>query len=375
MNNMLMIPSPRNIRDAVANASHKILYGPIADLRPMPADLIDDGPKRSIYRYRTVETVIPTGPPVLLVPPLGASATRAYDLRRGCSLAEHLVSTGRRTYLLDYGQISYADRDMGLEHWVNDVLPPAIQRVSEDAGGQPVQLVGWCLGGIFSTLAAAAHPDLPIASISSIAAPIDFTKIKLAAPLLPLTKLTGGAEAALLTLFGGIPQPLVKRGYQLLGIDKYLLRPLTTLTNLNNADFLAQIEAVDAFTDQMLAYPGRTIGQMYRSFFRDNDLASGTVRIGGKPVRLSDVKVPVLVIAGKGDALAPQKAVYPLTRLLTGSPQVRFDIGPGGHLGVLTGRAARHTTWARLDKWLDEGAVKHGLRAPKKQKEATASHS
>ncbi|WP_202638543.1 hypothetical protein [Bailinhaonella thermotolerans] len=26
-------------------------------------------------------------------------------------------------------------------------------------------------------------------------------------------------------------------------------------------------------------------------------------------------------------------------------------MAPGGHLGVLTGRAARHTTWPCLDAW------------------------
>ncbi|WP_460366617.1 alpha/beta fold hydrolase [Actinocorallia lasiicapitis] len=369
-----MIPSPRNLRDAAGNVTHKVLYGRLADLRKMPADLIDDGHKRTVYRYRPAKPVIPTGPPVLLVPPLAADAAAAFDLRRGCSLAEHLVSTGRRTYLVDYGQIAYADRDLGLEHWIDEVLPGAIRKVSEDAGGQPVQLVGWCLGGIFAVLTAAAHRDLPIASLTSIAAPVDFDRLTLAGPLRPLTRLTGGAESVLLTMFGGIPQPLVKRGYQLLGIDKYLMRPLTVLANLNNADLLAQIEAVDAFTDRMLAYPGRTIGQIYESFFRRNDLARGTVSVAGRDVHLSDVAVPALVIAGRSDGIAPWRAVHPLTRLLTGSPKVRFDTAPGGHLGVLTGRAARSTTWTRLGRWLDENALSHGLRAPRAPREV-ASHS
>jgi polyhydroxyalkanoate synthase len=33
---------------------------------------------------------------------------------------------------------------------------------------------------------------------------------------------------------------------------------------------------------------------------------------------------------------------------------VRFEVCPGGHLGVLTGRSARHTTWRALDAFLDE---------------------
>ena len=59
------------------------------------------------------------------------------------------------------------------------------------------------------------------------------------------------------------------------------------------------------------------------------------------------------------------RAVVPL---LTGSPQVRFEVVPGGHLGMLTGRAARSTTWTAIDEWVDEWSrgplpTKKGSRA------------
>ncbi|HEX4470745.1 MAG TPA: alpha/beta hydrolase, partial [Nocardioides sp.] len=40
--------------------------------------------------------------------------------------------------------------------------------------------------------------------------------------------------------------------------------------------------------------------------------------------------------------------------LLTGSQETRFEIVPGGHLGMLTGREARTGTWPVLDAWFDE---------------------
>ena len=36
-----------------------------------------------------------------------------------------------------------------------------------------------------------------------------------------------------------------------------------------------------------------------------------------------------------------------------GVADLRLETAPGGHLGVLTGRAARATTWRRLDAQLD----------------------
>ncbi len=119
---------------------------------------------------------------MLLVPPL-AAPTISFDLRRGCSLAEHFIAMGHPTYLVEYGSIAFSDRDLGLEFWVRDVLPNAIRTVSEDAGGRPVQLLGWCLGGIMSLLAVAADPTLPVASVATVAGPFDFTRVRLAAPI------------------------------------------------------------------------------------------------------------------------------------------------------------------------------------------------
>jgi polyhydroxyalkanoate synthase len=69
-------------------------------------------------------------------------------------------------------------------------------------------------------------------------------------------------------------------------------------------------------------------------------------------IDLADVRVPVLVVAGTNDVLAPRDAVEHVVDLLPGSPDVRFMTAKGGHLGVLTGRGARDTTWRYLDTFL-----------------------
>ena len=57
--------------------------------------------------------------PVLFVPPL-AAPTISFDLRRGCSMAEHFIAMGHPTYLVEYGSIAFSDRDLGLEFWVRE---------------------------------------------------------------------------------------------------------------------------------------------------------------------------------------------------------------------------------------------------------------
>jgi polyhydroxyalkanoate synthase subunit PhaC len=338
-------PAPEDVIAAAVNLAD-LVRGRVADLRRMPAALVDAGPQRSLFRYHPLDDAPDERrdePAVLLVPPLAAPAI-CFDLRRGCSLAEHLVQAGRRTYLLDYGAINFANRRLGLEHWIDEVIPAAMRAASADAGGRPLHVVGWCLGGIMATLAVAADNDLPVAAVALVASPFDFSKVPLVAPLRPI--------AALYSMLGGAPAPLVKRGYQLAGLDKYLLKPYTIASNLHRRELLAQIEAVDHFTNRMHAYPGRTFGQLYHRFFRTNDLADGRLALRDRTVCLDEVRVPVLAVAGTGDGIAPVAACHAVGDLLPNAPSVRLETAPGGHLGVLTGRAARSTTWRLVDEFL-----------------------
>jgi polyhydroxyalkanoate synthase len=348
---MLGLPSAGDALGAAVNLYDATIRGGLADTRRMPSELIDEGPLRRVHRY------LPLGRgrrrsasmPVLLVPPLAAPAL-CFDLRRGCSLAEHLLRRGHETYLVDYGPVRFSDRSLGLEHWIEDVLPSAVRAVSHDAGDRPVQLVGWCLGGILALLSQCADDELAVASTALVASPFDFSRVPLVAPLRPIAAVTQGQIVTrIYRALGGAPAPLVKRGYQLAGIDKYVMKPWTVATNLHDRELLAQIEAVDIFMDNMHAYPGRTFGQLYHRFFRSNDLADGRLALSDRTLELTDVGRPVLAIAGEGDGIAPVAACHHLGDLV---PSVQLETAPGGHLGVLTGRAARGTTWVLLDQFL-----------------------
>ncbi|NUR06265.1 MAG: alpha/beta fold hydrolase [Nocardioidaceae bacterium] len=374
-----MIPTPDQVVSAAANVAHKVLYGGLADLRPMPRTLIDDGVLREVYHYRPRGSAREHGDPVLLVTPLAAPAL-CFDLRRGCSLVEHFVDAGRPTYLVEYGEVSFANRSLGMEHWVDEVVPAAITEVSKHAGGRPVHVVGWSLGAIFALLVAADRPDLPIASLTTVGAPVDVTQVPLVAPIRPFLGL-GGERAGLVTqayrIMGGAPKPLVRRAYQLSSFDKLVTRPIAIAAKLDDADFLAQVEAVDRFTRNMIAYPGRTFGQLYHRLLKGNQLATGTVSLDDREISLADLTVPLLAFAGASDGIAPVQSVRPVVDLVTGVDDLRFEVVPGGHLGMLTGRAARGSTWRIMDEWLTrhatpEPATKATKKPAKKPAKKTA---
>ena len=58
---MDLIPKPDQVLAAAGNVAHSLLYGGLADLRPMPRTLIDEGTLREVYHYRPAAKVLEIG--------------------------------------------------------------------------------------------------------------------------------------------------------------------------------------------------------------------------------------------------------------------------------------------------------------------------
>ena len=362
---MDLIPKPDQVASAASNVAHKLIYGGLADLRPMPRTLIDDGPLREVYHYRPQKKTRETGDPVLLVTPLAAPAL-CFDLRRGCSLVEHFVQKGRPTYLVEYGEISFKNRKIGMEHWVEEVVPEAIKSVSEHAGGRPVHVIGWSLGGIFAALAAADRPELPIASLTVVGSPFDVKQVPMVAPLRPILRLTdGGIVTQIYRMLGGAPKPLVRRAFQLSSGTKLITKPIAILQNLDDSEWLAQIEAVDRFTDNMIAYPGRSFGQLYHRMLKHNQLLTGKVDLSGHEIDVAEHQ-------GAGADLRRQHRRHRPDQRRQGPGQAAHQ-RPRGALRDRPGRPPRHAHRPRRprDDLGDDGrvdrAVLHPRRPPRPQ--------
>ncbi len=351
-----LLPDPQALVRETRAAYRSITGGGFADMRRMPSTVLLDEPKCTVHRYDATAAQTQTLP-VLLIPPMAAPAT-CFDLRRGCSMVQYLLDQGRPTYMVDYGDISsLRDQDLGLEFWIDQVLPDAIRTVIEDSGASGVHLVGWCLGGILEMFTAAAHPDLPIVSVTAVASPFDFREVRVLDPVRWLEGITGGAlTTTLVRVLGGIPGRA--NGWIYRGLDplKQIKKPLVQLQNRDDPDTLAQIEACDVLMDSMEAYPGRSISQIYHSLIRTNRFSEGLLLLkDDRVVDLAQVRVPVMALAGTGDLFfAPAASAFHVADLLPNSPRVRLETAPGGHLGVLTGRTAHDTTWKYVEQFMSE---------------------
>ncbi len=321
----------------------------------LPATIVYDEPHRQLRRYDADPAAIPAPGtrPVLLVPPLAVS-TRCYDLRPGQSLAGHLVATGRTTYVVDYGAITFADRSMGFEDWIDDILPTAITSVSAAHGGAGVDVVAWSLGGTLSLLTAAAHARLPIASITAFGTPIDYTKIPAIRPILTADRFLGTRAVTRPTAaLGGVPSRLVQASYRAMAPKRELTKALHLARNIHDTEALARTGAIDDFIGTMPGYPGRAYHQIHSRLMVRNELAQGTVHLGrDRAIRLADIAARVLFVGSATDNIADGPSVAAGPSVVPGA---RYAAADGlSHLGLVAGPQAHRLSWPLLDAFLAE---------------------
>lgn len=314
-----------------------------------PTEVVHDEPHRTLRRYVGPAT---SGRPVLLVPPLAVS-TDCYDLRPGQSLAAHLADQ-RPAYVIDYGPITFADRGMGFEDWITDILPTAIRRVSEEHGGVDVDVIGWSLGGTLLYLTAAHDPSLPVAGLVALGTPVDYSKNPATALTQKIGRLTGGRLGSVpAVVLGGVPRHVVRGAFRATAPRRELTKPLYALRNLGDTEALARMQAVERFMGRMPGYPGRLYLQMYQRLVLRNELLSGTVRLNDElHVRLADLRARVLVVGSPSDALAPEPSVVAAVEVLTGAKEVVVATVAASHLGLVAGPDAPRTTWPVIDDFL-----------------------
>ena len=343
------------LRDGVRNLIGLSPFGDgIEAPQPTPQTVLVDRPHEQLRRFHLAdEDPGPLdAPPVLLVPPLAVPAD-CYDLRPGQSLARHLLDEGFAPYVVDYGDITFADRAMGFEDFIDGILLRSVQHVADAHGGKPVHVVAWSLGGSMAVMTLASHPELPVASLVALGTPFDYSKI----PTTQLARLgasvTGGNVLGLAgVVFGGVPRHFTRAAFRLSAVQRELTRPWFIARNLTDTETLARMQAIEGFMDRMPGYPGRLYLQMYHRLVLRLELARGRVRLSNdRVVHLAAVDVPVLLLGSPDDAIGPAAAVKAGVEALSGT-DARYVEVRGSHLGIVAGSDAIERSWPHVVDFL-----------------------
>lgn len=322
-----------------------------------PKDVVWRRGRAELWRYHGGE--VRYAQPILIVFSL-VSRSYILDLRPGHSTVEFLVGQGFDVFLLDWGVPDERDAENSLETYVDTYLPRAIDAVRRETGCDEITLAGYCLGGTIATLYASGHDDAPLRNLVLLACPIDFGEMgAMVAGLLD-----GRVEVEdVIDETGMIPAKTVYGGFFMQAPTVEVARHATLLDRLWSDEYVDGWQAMAQWSRDHVPFPGTAARQIIDLFIRQNMLMSGSVRLGGREIRLAEARCDVLNAFAVKDNVVPMSAVEPNSRLV-GDPDRRHELRlGGGHVTFSTGRQAFQHTLPTLSDWI--AAHSDELETPK----------
>jgi polyhydroxyalkanoate synthase len=297
--------------------------------------------------------------PLLLVPPLGVTV-ETFDLMPDRSLVRYMAARGFKVYMIDWGTPTRKHASLRLQDYADRMMNQAINEVLKHSGAKQVSLMGWCMGGLLSLMQAGLKQDARIANIVTVASPID-------------TRQGSGVIAGMGRAIN-TPARLLRKvtDFRLLNVDPQkmhvpgwattiafkLTDPIGSVTTywdllmrLWDREFVVNHSTTSDYLNNMLSYPAGVVQEMLVRVTVDNKLAKGEIRLGSKISRFTNIHAPLYVMAGQSDALVSSSTARAIIDLVS-SVDKRFEVAPGGHMGVILGSKARDNVWKNAADWL-----------------------
>lgn len=283
-------------------------------------------------------------PPLLVVYSL-VNRPDILDLTPQRSLLRQLALRGFPLYLVDWGYPIDADRCLDLEDYVPGFLGRAIEQVEAGHGRGRVVLVGVCQGGTLSLCQASLQPER-ISRLVLLGTPVDFH-----ASSHPLAQLAQTLPRLDEPAPDNIPGAWLSMAFASLKPVDLLVRRYRKLHQLSEQgpDALDEFIRMETWMYDCPDQPGTLFHRFIREFYHENALIQDRLWIGGQPVRLERLTMPVLNVYARDDHLVPEPMAAALARAASAT-RVQDCVVPGGHLGLFLSRRSReHLLQALLD--------------------------
>jgi len=298
-----------------------------------------------LYRYRPVVSEV-YRTPILIVSP---TSNRGYvfDLARGQSLVEFLLTRGYDVFMIDWLAPRRDEAHLKLEDYLLDFIPMCLACVREHSGEATASLLGYCIGGTLSLLTAALFPE-SIANLVLFTTPVDFRHMA-------LFRIWGDEKHfdvdRLVDAVGNIPGEFLLSAFDMMRPANRTAGVMQLWINMWNDDYVKSYRMFDRWAAETLPLAGEYFRQSTKEFLWRNSIIAGELVVGGRRVELKKVVAPVLSVVAQHDHVVPHPAAHPIMELVGSTEREELMI-KGGHVSVVAGPGAVTRLWPTLDKWL-----------------------
>ena len=331
-----------------------------------------------LIQYAPVSETVQADP--LLIVPSCIMKYYILDLSPENSFVRYLVGKGHTVFMLSWRNPDSADRNLAFEDYIKHGVLDAMGAIKTLAGYERVHALGYCLGGTFLAIAAAAighhkgrapqpsagtHPSkstyayetLPeLASVTLLAAQVEFSEPGALGVFID--------EDQLQTLRDEMEAKGYLSGRQMAATFQFLNSRDLVWSHATRRYLMGEDEVtldMMSWNSDVTRLPERMHTEYLTELFLKNALAEGHFHFDGIGIALMDIHVPLFAVGTVRDHVSPWKSVYKI-HLLTDT-ETTFVLTAGGHnAGIVSepGHAHRsyqiHTMpqghdWLEPDEW------------------------
>ena len=291
-----------------------------------PGKVIFENPLMQLIQYApSSETVLK--PPLLIVPPW-INKFYILDLTPEKSFIGWCVAQGLTVFVISWVNPDEKLAQKSFEDYMREGPLAALDVIEKITGEREVNSLGYCVGGtlLATTLAYLAKlGDDRIRSATLLTAQVDFT------------------HAGDLKVF--VDEEQIAAREREMGERGYLQgSKMATAFNLLRSNDLIWPYVINNYlkgkepapfdllywNSDATRMPAANHSFYLRNCYLDNRLARGKMVIGGAPLDLNDVKIPIYNLATREDHIAPARSVLLGSRFFGGP--VRFVLAGSGHI-------------------------------------------
>jgi len=284
------------------------------------------------------------------------------DLQPGRSLIQKLLNAGIELYVIDWGYPSKKDQYLTIDDHVNWYLDNIVDFVCKKHHQASINLMGICMGGTFSVMHAALHPE-KVKNLITTVTPTNFDTDQ----GLLHTWMKEVNAADMMDTFGNMPGDMMNLGFLLLNparlmIDKYE----GFMENLNNREFVENFMRMEKWIFDSPDVPGETFKQFVEDCYQKNLLIQNKMKLDGKTVNLKKITMPLLNIYGELDHLVPTEAAEKLPEKV-GSRDTENVCIKTGHIGIYVSSKSQKEFAPKIIGWLEKHDSKTSVTKVKKK--------
>jgi polyhydroxyalkanoate synthase len=282
------------------------------------------------------------------------------DLQPGRSVVERFLKAGINLYMIDWGYPQRKDRFLTIDDHVNGYMDEMVDFIREKHGIDQINLMGICMGGTFSVMYSALHPE----KIKNLVTTVSPTNFHTKEGLLHIWMRDTDVDR-LVDSFGNMPGDLMNFGFLLLNparlmIDKYV----GFVENMDSKEFIENFIRMEKWIFDSPDVPGETFRQFIKDCYQTNKLINNQMQLNGKRVDLNNLTMPLLNIYGNFDHLVPPGACNLLTSRV-GSKDVEDLCLMTGHIGIYVSSKTQREFTPKIISWLAARDQESSDKTPK----------